>query len=96
MGYSVLVWKGDDFPDSRRIQPFAPSEWETYPFADREKLRWFREAKLGLFLTVGLSALGKADLSWSRKTHGFPDPDYAPVIRMRDPVTVPAEGINAE
>lgn len=55
------------------FQPFSKEEWEQYPFAGEEKSKWFRDAKLGLFLHVGISALGKVDIGWSRYTRKMPD-----------------------
>lgn len=72
--YSVLKKAGETDPTGPFFQPFSPEEWDSYPFAGEEKLQWFRDAKLGLFFHVGLSSLGKADISWSRYTHKFPDP----------------------
>lgn len=52
---------------------------ECLPICGGEKLKWFRDAKLGLFLHVGISALGKVDIGWSRKTHKLPDPGEGPI-----------------
>ena len=66
---------GEEIDESdSSIQYFSNEEWEKYPFAGEEKLKWFRDAKLGLFLHVGISAVGKVDISWTRKNHKFPDP----------------------
>lgn len=72
--WSLLLKDGMEYTPTTRVQPFTQEEWDRYPFADEEKLQWFRDAKLGLFLHVGLAALGKVDISWSRHTHKLPDP----------------------
>ena len=59
--------------NSHLFQIFSDEEWGNYPFADEEDMRWFREAKYGLFVHMGLSALGKVDIGWSRHTHKLPD-----------------------
>ena len=78
MPYSVLEGSAAREP-FYLYQPFSREEWERYPFASEEDLQWFRDAKLGLFLHVGLSALGKVDIGWSRHTHKPPDGGIGPV-----------------
>ena len=57
--WSLLLKDGMQYEPVECIQPFTQKEWDEYPFAGEEKLKWFRDAKLGLFLHVGISALGK-------------------------------------
>ncbi|MEG2084430.1 MAG: alpha-L-fucosidase [Clostridia bacterium] len=73
MAFSILekdLVKRDDW---FLYQPFTAEEWNKYPFATEQDLQWFRDAKFGLFLHVGLSAMGKVDLSWPRYTRVAPD-----------------------
>ena len=78
--WSLHAKEGIQYDESNvLIQPFTTEEWNAYPFAGEEKLKWFRDAKLGLFLHVGISALGKVDIGWSRKTHKLPDPGEGPI-----------------
>ena len=79
MSYSVLRKEGKKHLPAHLFQEFSQEEWESYPFAGEEKLRWFRDAKLGLFFHVGISALGKVDIGWSRHTHKLPDPGTGPI-----------------
>jgi len=72
--WSLHVKEGTQYEPNILVQPFTTEEWNAYPFAGEEKLKWFRDAKLGLFLHVGISALGKVDIGWSRRTHKLPDP----------------------
>ncbi len=74
MCWSLLVKEGQKYEYSGDFQPFTEEEWGKYPFADDEKLKWFRDAKLGLFFHVGISCMGKVDIGWSRHTHKLPDP----------------------
>lgn len=55
------------------FQRFTDEEWDEYKCAEEEDIQWFKEAKYGLFFHVGLSALGKVDIGWSRFTHKLPD-----------------------
>lgn len=77
--WSLHLKEGMEYKPTTLIQPFTDEEWNRYPFAGEEKLKWFREAKLGLFLHVGISALGKVDIGWSRHTHKLPDPGEGPI-----------------
>lgn len=77
MPYSVL--EENQKEPKHLYQPFTHTQWEAYPFAAEEDLRWFREAKLGLFLHIGLSCLGPVELGWGRRTHKIPDSGFGPV-----------------
>lgn len=77
MAYSVLEKDYEKRVNSERkhiYQPFTEEEWGEYPFASDEDLKWFKDAKFGLFLHVGICAVGKVDLSWPRHTRKMPDP----------------------
>lgn len=76
MGYSL---KKSDFSKEKQgceFTYFSEDEWNRYPFASEQDTKWFREAKYGLFLHVGISAMGMVDISWSRTTHKLPDPAW--------------------
>lgn len=79
MPYSILEGSRSNAEPFYLYQPFTQKEWDAYPFASEEDLQWFRDAKLGLFLHVGLSALGKVDIGWSRHTHKLPDGGIGPI-----------------
>lgn len=68
MTWSVKERKKECEPDYL-FQIFSEKEWEEYPFAGEEKLQWFRDARLGLFFHVGISAVGGVDIGWPRQTH---------------------------
>lgn len=79
MAWCKKMEKGKEYEYDTSVQYFTEEEWDAYPFAEEEKLKWFRGAKLGLFFHVGISALGKVDIGWSRGTHKFPDPLVGPI-----------------
>ena len=79
MAWCKKIEQGKEYVSDSSIQYFTEEEWDVYPFAGEEKLKWFRDAKLGLFFHVGISALGKVDIGWSRGTHKFPDPLVGPI-----------------
>lgn len=78
MTWSVKERKKECEPDYL-FQVFSEKEWEEYPFAGEEKLQWFRDARLGLFFHVGISAVGGVDIGWPRQTHKLPDPGQGTV-----------------
>lgn len=73
MPYSILDSDTRKLEPFYLYQPFAQEEWDNYPFASEEELQWFHDAKLGLFLHVGISAVGGVDIGWPRQTHKLPD-----------------------
>ena len=75
MGYSLRQTEHDQTKQGWEYNYFSSEEWEAYPFAKEEDLRWFKDAKFGLFLHVGIAAMGMVDISWSRCTHKLPDPE---------------------
>lgn len=63
-------------------QPFTTEEWNNSSFANNQELKWFKDAKYGMFIHFGLSTYKNADLSWdicyTRKAPDFgngPIPD---------------------
>ncbi len=75
MGYSMRKADFDPNKQGWEYNYFTEEQWLAYPFAGEEDVKWFKEARYGLFLHVGISALGMVDISWSRKTHKIPDPE---------------------
>lgn len=59
---------------SPELQPFSQSKWNSYPFASAERVEWFKDLRLGLFVHFGISACGKVDISWERYDRKLPDP----------------------
>lgn len=76
MGYSLKQSAFDKSKQSPEFTYFTDDEWNAYPFAGEQDTKWFREAKYGLFLHVGISAIGMVDISWTRTTHKLPDPPF--------------------
>lgn len=74
MTWSIVKNSPKGCNQAHLFQEFTQEEWEAYPFAGEEKLKWFKDAKLGLFFHVGISSVGGVDIGWSRHTHKLPDP----------------------
>lgn len=80
MGYSLKQSNFKKEKQSTEFTYFPDAEWDRYPFASEQDAKWFREAKYGLFLHVGISAVGMVDISWSRTTHKLPDPAWGSCV----------------
>lgn len=76
MGYSLRQSDFDSRKQGAEFTYFSDDAWNAYPFASQENTKWFREARYGLFLHVGISAMGMVDISWPRTTHKLPDMPY--------------------
>ncbi|WP_316836012.1 alpha-L-fucosidase [Pedobacter nutrimenti] len=60
--WSVL--ENDPRPHNYLYQRFTPAEWKASNFAKPEDMKWFADARYGMFITFGLSAYVNKDLSW--------------------------------
>ncbi|KIO77601.1 hypothetical protein TH53_08065 [Pedobacter lusitanus] len=60
--WSVL--KDDPRPKSELYQRFTKEKWNASNFATPEDMKWFNDARFGMFITFGLSAYVNKDLSW--------------------------------
>jgi alpha-L-fucosidase len=49
---------------ARLFEVFSKEDWAKSNFATEEELKWFRDAKFGMFLHFGLSTFMNAELSW--------------------------------
>lgn len=62
------------------VQPFTRAQWQASNFAAPEDLRWFRDAKYGMFIHFGLSTHDNQELSWGTcRTRKAPDQGNGPV-----------------
>lgn len=73
MSYSIKESENTQNKQGSVYHIFKDEEWNAYPFASEADTAWFKDAKFGLFLHVGISAMGKVDISWTRRTHKMPD-----------------------
>src|SRR5210317_128964 len=75
----------EDFPPPAvknpiMYQPFTKEEWDASTFASDEDLRWFRDARYGMFIHFGLSTFVNEDLSWGVcRTRKAPDAGEGPI-----------------
>jgi len=61
------------------LQEFSQEEWEASNFANRDELKWFNDARYGMFIHFGLSTYKGKDLSWGIcKTRKAPDQGTGP------------------
>lgn len=62
-----------------KFQVFSRAEWEKSSFARPEDLKWFRDARFGLFITWGPASLTGGEISFTRQTHKAPDRRSGPM-----------------
>lgn len=56
-----------------KFQRFTDQKWDTTSLAKPGDLKWFQDARFGMFVHLGLSSLKGVELGWGRQTHKFPD-----------------------
>ncbi|WP_299584570.1 alpha-L-fucosidase [uncultured Sunxiuqinia sp.] len=62
------------------LQKFTPQEWDASNFATEEEMRWFNDARYGMFIHFGLSTYIGKDLSWGMcYTRKAPDKGHGPI-----------------
>ncbi|WP_346239221.1 alpha-L-fucosidase [Niabella insulamsoli] len=62
------------------FQKFTPEAWDASNFASSEDMRWFKEARYGMFIHFGLSTYIGKDLSWGMcYTRKAPDQGHGPI-----------------
>lgn len=71
MPYSILDKNVDS--KSQYEQYFSEEEWNNYNCAPKNDVESYRNLKVGLFLHVGISAIGKVDMSWPMADKKLPD-----------------------
>lgn len=47
-----------------KYQPFTKQDWDSSNFASPEQMKWFTNARYGMFIHFGLSAYVDKDISW--------------------------------
>lgn len=50
------------------VQVVPDSEWDSSNYASSEELKWFKDAKYGMFISFGLSTFVNKELSWGTIT----------------------------
>ena len=62
--WSVLENDTSKKVDAWLTQKFTEAEWNASNFADKEDIKWFNDARYGMFIHFGLSTYVGRDLSW--------------------------------
>lgn len=80
-------------------QPFTQAEWDSSNFATASEMKWFNEARYGMFIHFGLSAYVNKDISWQIcYIHKAPDQGhgaYADSVWQKWPSLFRLEKFNA-
>lgn len=76
MSYSYLETFPPKLPGRDYLyQPFTQQQWNDSSKASPEQMRWFKDARYGMFIHVGLSSYIDQDLSWG-VCHTRKAPDF--------------------
>lgn len=71
MSYSIL--NENIKVKSKDDHYFTREEWDSYQSAKPIDIEAFKDMRVGLFLHVGISAIGKVDISWAKVSRKMPD-----------------------
>lgn len=81
-------------------QPFSKAEWDASNFAKPEDIKWFNDARYGMFIHFGLSTYIGKDLSWGMcYTRKMPDSGHGPIpdsVWTKYPTKFKLENFNAK
>jgi len=58
---------------SLKFQSFSPERWDSSSFAPPDAIRWWQEARFGMFIHFGVASLRGVPIGWGRATHLKPD-----------------------
>ncbi|MFV0606118.1 MAG: alpha-L-fucosidase [Niabella sp.] len=76
------VKEGYPVPKGREhnFNVFTETEWNASNFASKKNMKWFEDARYGMFMCFGLSTYIGKDLSWQMcYTHKLPDGGRGPI-----------------
>ncbi|WP_316793691.1 alpha-L-fucosidase [Pedobacter frigoris] len=62
--WSVLNTDNVPKQSAYKYQPFTKEQWNASTFASPQQMKWFTEARYGMFIHFGLSAYVEKDISW--------------------------------
>ncbi|MBD0832928.1 alpha-L-fucosidase [Aestuariibaculum sediminum] len=78
--WSIKGTKTDKNARWNHIQFFSDKDWNSSNFASEKDMKWFNDARYGMFIHFGLSTYIKKDLSWGMcYTRKAPDGGHGPI-----------------
>ena len=79
LAQSSVHWNDSIHQMAFKFQRFTEKKWEATSMAKPEDLKWFGDARFGMFVHLGVASLKGVELGWGRQTHKFPDTGTGPV-----------------
>lgn len=86
--------------ESYLYQPFTAEQWNSSNFATEKEMKWFKDARYGMFIHFGLSSYVSKDLSWpivyTRKAPDQGHGEYPESVWTKWPEKFKLEKFNAD
>jgi alpha-L-fucosidase len=73
MAQSSVQWNNSTSPKSIRFQRFSQKKWSETSLAKPADLKWFTDARFGMFVHLGVSSVKGVQLGWGKETRKAPD-----------------------
>ena len=70
---SSVHWNDSTHQMAFKFQRFTEKKWDTTSLAKSQNLKWFGDARFGMFVHLGVASLKGVELGWGKQTHKFPD-----------------------
>ena len=79
LAQSSVHWNDSTHQMAFKFQRFTEKKWDTTSLAKSQDLKWFVDARFGMFVHLGVASLKGVELGWGRQSHKFPDTGTGPV-----------------
>lgn len=76
---SSVQWIDSLHEKPHKFQRFTRQEWSETSLAKPESLNWFKEARFGMFVHLGVSSVSGVQLGWGKETRIAPDGGKGPL-----------------
>jgi alpha-L-fucosidase len=73
LAQSSVHWNDSVHQYPYKFQRFTEEKWRTSSLAKPEDLKWFTQARFGMFVHLGVSSVNGVQLGWGRETRKAPD-----------------------
>ena len=72
---SSVHWNDSVHSKPHKFQRFTDQKWSETSLAKPEDLKWFTDARFGMFVHLGVSSVTGVQLGWGKETRKTPDTD---------------------
>lgn len=80
MAQSSVHWDDSLRKEVHLFQRFTDKVWNESSLAKPQDLKWFTDARFGIFVHLGVSILEGVELGWGKETHKIPDEGKGPIV----------------